>query len=325
VISTNATELFDPKDEALRFLPEGPYPLSAELFGADRFSWVAIQHGASTTKGSLNIYDFKSGTNQSYELPGRPGFAFPTDQGNFVVGCERSVGIFSIADGTFQPFIEGVDAAVEGTIINDGAVWQGNLIFGTKDLKFETKKAGLYLWRAADKRLIQLRNDQICSNGKVIVGREDGSVDLLDIDSPTRQVVAYHLDIANGRLDAGRVVVDLTKDEGVPDGMTLMPDGKSVIISLYNPNPADYGRTIQVRLADGQIEREWRTIGSPQATCPQWVARNGNASLVITTAVEHMSSERRPGAPKAGSLFVVDTDMEWSSELFGVIAPVFRQ
>jgi sugar lactone lactonase YvrE len=148
---------------------------------------------------------------------------------------------------------------------------------------------------------------------------------LLDIDSPTRQVVAYHLDIANGRLDAGRVVVDLTKDEGVPDGMTLMPDGKSVIISLYNPNPADYGRTIQVRLADGQIEREWRTIGSPQATCPQWVARNGNASLVITTAVEHMSSERRPGAPKAGSLFVVDTDMEWSSELFGVIAPVFRQ
>ena len=221
--------------------------------------------------------------------------------------------------------MDGVDSHVQGTIINDGVVWDGNLIFGTKDLEFKTKKAGLYLWRRSDRKLIPLRSDQICSNGKVVLPRQDGAVDLLDIDSPTRRVVAYRLDIAAGTIDEGRLVVDLKDELGVPDGMTLMPDGKSVIISLYNPNPADFGRTIQVRLADGQIEREWRTIGSPQATCPQWVERAGKASLVITTAVEHMSLDRRPGAPKAGSLFVVDTDLAWSPELFGAIAPVFRQ
>ncbi len=322
---SNAVELFDSQDESLRFLPEGPYPVDE-----NRFSWVAIQHGASAKTGSLNIYDFRTGLNQNFALPGRPGFAFPTDRGNFVVGCERTVGIFRPTDGSFSPLIEGVDATVDGgipggTIINDGVIWNGNLIFGTKDLEFKTKKAGLYLWRATDRRSIQLRNDQICSNGKVVIPREDGTVTLLDIDSPTRQVVAYRLDIANGQIDSGHVVVDLREDVGVPDGMTITPDGTCVIISLYNPQEAAFGRTIQVRLNDGVIVGEWRTQGSPQATCPQWVNRAGKAVLVITTAVEHMPAERRPGAPKAGALFMVPTEMDWDTTVFGDLTPKFNE
>jgi len=226
-----ANLLLDPGSEALRFLPEGPYPVDS-----DRFSWVAIQHGAGVTQGSLNIYDFRTASNQSFDLPGRPGFAFPTDRGNFVVGCERSVGIFSPSKGTWEPFIQGVDSNVSGTIINDGLVWEGNLLFGTKDLEFKTKKAGLYLWRRSDRNLIQLRDDQICSNGKVVLPREDGAVDLLDIDTPTRKVVAYRLDIEGGRIDSGRVALDLSDQVGFPDGMTVTLDGKSLIISLYNPD-----------------------------------------------------------------------------------------
>ncbi|MFM8397458.1 MAG: SMP-30/gluconolactonase/LRE family protein, partial [Pirellula sp.] len=195
---------------------EGPYPIDA-----DRFSWVAIQHGAGATHGSLNIYDFRTSTNQSFDLPGRPGFAFPTDRGNFVVGCERSVGIFNPSTGAWEPFIQGVDSNVSGTIINDGLVWDGNLIFGTKDLEFKTKKAGLYLWRRSDRKLIQLRDDQICSNGKVVLPRDDGAVDLLDIDTPTRKVVAYRLEIEGGRIDTPRVALDLSDQVGFPDGMTM--------------------------------------------------------------------------------------------------------
>jgi hypothetical protein len=67
VIVERAELFFDPGSESLRFLPEGPYPL-----GSDRFSWVAIQHGAEASVGSLNIYDAKSWVNQSYALAGRP-------------------------------------------------------------------------------------------------------------------------------------------------------------------------------------------------------------------------------------------------------------
>ena len=290
--------LLDPGSEALRFLPEGPYPVDS-----DRFSWVAIQHGAGATDGSLNIYDFRTASNQSFDLPGRPGFAFPTDRGNFVVGCERSVGIFSPSKGTWEPFIQGVDSNVSGTIINDGLVWEGNLLFGTKDLEFKTKKAGLYLWRRRDRQLIQLRDDQICSNGKVVLPREDGAVDLLDIDTPTRKVVAYRLDIEGGRIDSGRVALDLSDQVGFPDGMTVTLDGKSLIISLYNPDAAAFGRTIQVGIESRRVEQEWHTPQSPQATCPQWVLRNGALSLVITTAVEHMPADRRNDSSNAGCLF----------------------
>ena len=290
--------LLDPGSEALRFLPEGPYPVDS-----DRFSWVAIQHGAGATHGSLNIYDFRTASNHSFDLPGRPGFAFPTDRGNFVVGCERSVGIFSPSKGTWEPFIQGVDSNVSGTIINDGLVWEGNLLFGTKDLEFKTKKAGLYLWRRSDRNLIQLRDDQICSNGKVVLPREDGAVDLLDIDTPTRKVVAYRLDIEGGRIDSGRVALDLSDQVGFPDGMTVTLDGKSLIISLYNPDAAAFGRTIQVGIESRRVEQEWHTPQSPQATCPQWVLRNGALSLVITTAVEHMPADRRNDSSNAGCLF----------------------
>jgi len=293
-----ANLLLDPGSEALRFLPEGPYPVDS-----DRFSWVAIQHGAGATHGSLNIYDFRTASNQSFDLPGRPGFAFPTDRGNFVVGCERSVGIFSPSKGTWEPFIQGVDSNVSGTIINDGLVWEGNLLFGTKDLEFKTKKAGLYLWRRRDRQLIQLRDDQICSNGKVVLPREDGAVDLLDIDTPTRKVVAYRLDIEGGRIDSGRVALDLSDQVGFPDGMTVTLDGKSLIISLYNPDAAAFGRTIQVGIESRRVEQEWHTPQSPQATCPQWVLRNGALSLVITTAVEHMPADRRNDSSNAGCLF----------------------
>ena len=293
-----ANLLLDPGSEALRFLPEGPYPVDS-----DRFSWVAIQHGAGATHGSLNIYDFRTASNQSLDLPGRPGFAFPTDRGNFVVGCERSVGIFSPSKGTWEPFIQGVDSNVSGTIINDGLVWEGNLLFGTKDLEFKTKKAGLYLWRRRDRQLIQLRDDQICSNGKVVLPREDGAVDLLDIDTPTRKVVAYRLDIEGGRIDSGRVALDLSDQVGFPDGMTVTLDGKSLIISLYNPDAAAFGRTIQVGIESRRVEQEWHTPQSPQATCPQWVLRNGALSLVITTAVEHMPADRRNDSSNAGCLF----------------------
>ncbi|MFM8572815.1 MAG: SMP-30/gluconolactonase/LRE family protein [Pirellula sp.] len=312
--------LLDPGSEALRFLPEGPYPIDQ-----DRFSWVALQHGPESTVGSINVYDFSTGLNKTFPLPGRPGFAFPTDRGNFVVGCEREVGIFKPADGSWHPFIQGVDAHVAGTIINDGLVWDGNLIFGTKDLEFKTKKAGLYLWRRSDRRLIQLRSDQICSNGKVILPRPDGAVDLLDIDSPTRKVVAYRLDIQQGSIDSGRVLVDLANQTGVPDGMTMTLDSKSLIISLYNPESAEYGRTIQVGIEDGLVEHQWHTGSSPQATCPQWVLMHGYLALVITTAVEHMPKARRDESRNAGCLFCYVTDQISELPILRNFFPVFQE
>ncbi len=261
-----AEVLYRPPTEALRFLPEGPYPLDA-----DRISWVAIQHGPESQKGSLNLLNLTTGINESYELPGRPGFAFATSQaGIFVVGCERELGLFSTLDRSWTPFCTGIDSAVSGTIINDAVVFGKHLVFGCKDLKFETRKAGLYLWNGEQKKLYQLRNDQICSNGKAIRQRSNGEYQLIDIDTPTKQVAGYTIDFEKGTLGTREVLVDLTQQVGFPDGAILTPDEQAIIISIYNPDPAPAGETRLYDLTSGELKYVWQTPGVPKRHALNW-------------------------------------------------------
>lgn len=297
--------LFRPETEPLRFLPEGPYPN-----GTDRFSWVAIQHGTDSESGSLNLFDFTTGANQSIDLPGRPGFAFPTDRdGVFVTGMERQVGLFDTNTSSFKPLGGPVEGDVVGTVINDAVVFSDGLIFGCKDLNFCEPKAGLYLWRRSDWQTIKLRDDQTCSNGKVVFGDGD-RVTLLDIDTPTRNVVRYELDVADGRLSPPEVVLNLRNSDiyPYPDGMIATPDGASVIIAFYNPEDAEFGEAKQFSLADGQVEAVWRTDKSPRVTCPQLIDREGQIKLILTTAVEGMSSEQLVQHSNAGAIFIGDTE-----------------
>lgn len=297
--------LFRPETEELRFLPEGPYPN-----GQDRLSWVAIQHGANAKSGSINLFDFATGLNQSINLSGRPGFAFPTNrEGVFVTGMERQVGLFDTNDSSFRPLGDPIESGVTGTVINDGVVFSGGLIFGCKDLEFAEAKAGLYLWRRSDWQTIRLKDDQTCSNGKVVFG--DGErVTLLDIDTPTKTVVRYELDVTDGRLSPPEIVVDLRKGDVYPDGMIATPDGSSVIVAFYNPADAEFGEARQFSLATGEVEAVWRTQCSPRVTCPQLVERNGQIRLILTTADEGMTPEQQAKHTNAGALFIGDTEFD---------------
>jgi sugar lactone lactonase YvrE len=307
----DAQLLFLPDNAEQRFLPEGPTAL-----GDGRFSWVAIQHGASAKHGSLNIFDLKSGKNERFDLPGRPGFAKPTqNDGEFVVGCERELGIFRTADRSWDVIASGVDHDVTNTIINDGTCFGDNLLFGSKDLEFKTPKAGLYLYRGSDKQLIRLRSDQTCSNGKDVVS-SGSHLQLLDIDTPTRKVVRYKLDLKNGDVSDEQTVIDLADVAAFPDGMVLTPDEQSAIISFYNPNPAEFGETRQYSLFDGSLEAIWRTPNSPQVTCPLLIDHpDGTVKLVITTAVEHMPASRQAESSLAGGLFIAETKFKHAPAL----------
>jgi sugar lactone lactonase YvrE len=295
--------LYRPESPELRFLPEGPYPYGRE----GQFSWVAIQHSATSTTGSLNVFDIPTRTNRRFPLPGRPGFAFAADRpGRFVLGLERCLAMFENDRGSVTPLTGEIDAEVGGTVINDGLCCAEGLIFGCKDLTFAEKKAGLYFFRSRDRRLFKLRDDQTCSNGKIVVGR-DRQVTLYDIDTPTKTVVRYTLDTHEGTLSPANVVLDLTSGSDFPDGMIATPDGKSVIISFYNSHDAPHGETRQYSLATGEVQAVWRTPLAPQATCPQLIRHQGRVVLIVTTAVEHMSAERQAVHANSGCLFIGET------------------
>ena len=302
----NADVLMTPDSEELKFLPEGPIDL-----GAGKFSWVAIQHGAESSIGSLNVYDLNTRTNGCFPLEGRPGFALPTEQpGQFLIGLERRVELFDIRGGKPEVICEGVDADVENTIINDGVACSQGVIFGTKHLEFSEKIAGLYFLRMSDRKLFPLRGGQICSNGKVILEETPEQVTFLDIDTPTKTVVKYVLDPQQGTLSDPEVVLDLNDVAAFPDGMVGTADGQKVIISFYNPEPAEFGETRSYSLDSQTCEIVWQTPQSPQNTCPLLMELDGKIQLVITTAVEHMSAERQAESINAGALFLGDTPFE---------------
>ncbi|TWU67692.1 SMP-30/gluconolactonase/LRE family protein [Crateriforma conspicua] len=306
--SWTASPLDIGQDDARRFLPEGPYALAS-----GQLSWVAIQHGDDATIGSLNLCDLVRRENQSFDLPGRPGFAFPrADRSDFVVGCERSLGFFDPATGQWDVLVDGIDSDVDNTIINDGLVVDDNLIFGTKDLEFANRKAGLYLYRGRDGQLVRLRDDQVCSNGKAVYAGQDGSLRLIDIDSPTRQIVGYPIDIDTAILGDPEVLVDLNDDPAVPDGAVLTPDASGIIVSMYLPKAAEYGETRWYDLESGALRGVWRTPQAPQNTCPALVPMEGDVMLVITTAVENMSPEDFTACPNSGLLFVAPTPFKAS-------------
>jgi sugar lactone lactonase YvrE len=249
MISCAARVLFRPPTPDLRYLPEGPYPC-----GPGVVSWVAIQHGANATRGSLNLLDVGAGSNRSFPLEGRPGFAFPTsDPGTFLIGCEKRVGFLDLGRGSWVGPSASVESDVEGTIVNDALFHRDAVIFGTKDLAFERPRAGLYFWRPARGLLRRLADGQICSNGKVVI-EEGERVRLLDIDTPTRLVVEYPLDLEHGRVGARRVVLDLTDDPAYPDGMITTPDRKGVVIAFYDPDSAEAGEARQYDPATGEVQ-----------------------------------------------------------------------
>ena len=298
-----AKVFFRPPSDALRFLPEGPYRCAD-----GRVSWVAIQHGLDAVVGSLNLLNLQSGANENFPLPGRPGFAFPTTRAEwFLIGMERSVALFNTSDGELTYLYEGVDRDVDGTIINDGVVFDDYVVFGCKDLDFTEHKAGLYLLSPQSTDPIWLSNSQVCSNGKAVIPQGEGRYVLYDICSCSKQVTASTLDVVQGKLLDTRVVVDLSEEPYFPDGMILTPDQQSVIIAIYDPRDIHNGQAIQYALSDGQPECRWVCHGSPRVTCPQLVEHQGRIQLLLTTAVEGMPPETCAKAKNAGSLFLAPT------------------
>ena len=293
-----------PTTNAHRFLPEGPQDL-----GDGRISWIGIQHGFAEVTGSLHQTDLASGDDEAFDLPGRPGFAIPCQSdGRYVIGMDNTLGYYETATRAWEPFQQDVDSQVTRTIINDGMAFGDNLIFGTKELTFSKTVAGLYLYRGSDGKLIRLRDDQICSNGKVIVPAGDGGLYLYDIDSPTKKVVRYELDIEAGTIGPPHTVIDLGDEAAVPDGMTITPDGKGLIVAIFKIEPADNGETRCYDMESGEVTDVWLTPGSPQNTCPQLVGVGDEVKLVITTAVENMTPQALSKCPEAGRLFVGETD-----------------
>ena len=292
-----AEPFFDPGNEGLRHLPEGPRQLRD-----GRLGWVAIEHGPHSHHGSLNILDLATRVNETHVVEGLPGFfAETTDPGVFLIGLDRELVLYSLGQRKLTRTGH-VCSPNPGVTINDGMAIEGGLLFGTKHLTFRERVAASYWYHSATRETKEIRHGEICANGKFLFNGNQ----LVDIDSFDRTVELLEVDWQNATTKKVRTIADYRETNLFPDGLRPTPDGRSVIVAFYNPDPAEYGVARQFSIADGSVEAEWRFPGSPRVTCPEWVRVNGEVKLLFTTAVEGMPEERRADAPHAGWLFLAE-------------------
>jgi sugar lactone lactonase YvrE len=312
--STEAAVYFRPVIEARGYLPEGPRV--ARVRGKDVVAWVNIQAGAEAATGSLLwCHTDEPGDDHRTGCPYRPGFLLPVEGGDRVlVGHDKELRVYDLATGDSTEPLAAIPDDNPRTIINDAEVVPGGraVVFGTKDVQFKDSIANLYLYTVGDNRVSVIADRQTCSNGKVLRTDDRGLV-LLDIDTPTRKVVRYRLDVAARTATPDGDALDLSGEPGFPDGMCDCGDG-TVIVAFYNPDPLPAGRAVRFDLATSSPLEEWTTPGSPRVTCPLLVKRPDGVKLVLTTAAEGMSPALRAKSPNAGCLFIADTRLKTCPE-----------
>ena len=307
-----ARVLYSPADEADRYLPEGPRAVTA--FGKPALSWVNIQTGPQSRTGAVHLKFPGTGERRRWNLPARPGFAFPTDAPDTLfIGLEKAIGTLHLGTGKWTPFA-GIPDDNPRTIINDGEILPGGggLVFGTKDTQFKEPIARLYLFTLADNALTELAGRYTCSNGKLFAGDT-----LFDIDTPRKNVTRYRLDLARRELTEEGVALDLRGDDAYPDGM-CDGGGGTAIIAFYDPRPGRDGVARQYHLGTGKVVQTWRVPGSPRVTCPTLIQHEGQARLILTTATEDMPAADRVRCPNAGSLFVAEASQFVPSEVLHI-------
>ena len=115
------------------------------------------------------------------------------------------------------------------------------------------------------------------------------------IDSPTQQVVAFDFNLEMGTLSNQRVVIEIPKEAGLPDGMTIDSDGK-LWIALWGGS-----QVAQWDPVSGQCLRQIPVPASQVASCA-FGGPNLDV-LYITTARIGLSPTDLATQPQAGGLF----------------------
>src|SRR5262249_45799816 len=219
--STEARVFVRFDNEEDRFLPEGPrVTLTPHTMDAAPLVWVNIQTAADSTHGAILWKLWEAPKPEVIPQPSRPGFVLPTENILWLfVGRQKELGWVNMLTRQWEPLTSIPDSNPR-TIINDAEIVPGGtaVVFGTKDTKFADPIAHLYLYTLADNRVSVLADKQVCSNGKVFASDRRGLI-LFDIDTPTRKVVRYRLDVVARRATPDGVAIDTAGVPGFPDGM----------------------------------------------------------------------------------------------------------
>jgi len=285
------------------YLAEGPYVVkNPNDWQTCQFSFVNIQTGLNKP-GQLHVVNTQNWSHQVYELPEPVGFAFPArDDTKYVLGLGQGVVVYDTSTKDIRKLIPEVKET--DTLVNDALLIEEGLVFGTKHLRTPEKLAGLWYYSYNNQNHTLLLPNLKISNGMDTIHDEHGNLWLIHTDSPDGTIKKFRFDPKTGTFDRnGVVIIDVRDSKASPDGLTLSPDKKHLIVALWNDDEnATQGEARQYNLETGKLERIFVVPGAPRVTCPILVK-----DKVILTSAWEGSVKLRDAQPNSGRIFVADT------------------
>jgi len=181
--------------------------------------WVDIDRGL-VLRGTVDGDDVRQVA--AHRGGGTVGFVVPAADGGWLLGADGGFTHLT-PDGTATVLVEVPgEGTATGTRMNDGAADPVGRCFGGT-MAFDSAPGAGSLHRVdLDGSVHPVLRDLTISNG--VEWAADGATVYL-ADSGASTVRAYGYDVATGEFGDSRVVVDLTGEDGDPDGLTVDAEG----------------------------------------------------------------------------------------------------
>jgi sugar lactone lactonase YvrE len=247
--------------------------------------WVDIPAGI------VHRTDPATGEDQTIHVGRSVGSAVPTTDGRLAVATDDGFSFVDASTAATEPIAS--IAAVPGVVMNDGKTDpSGRYWAGTKDTEASRPLGSLYRLDA-DRTVTEMVGGVTLSNG---LGWSPDARTMYFIDSTTYGIDAFDTDPASGAISSRRRLVDLPREWGLPDGMTVDADGFLWVAfwtgSAVRRLDPDGNLSATVELPVGLITS--CAFGGPDLT-----------DLYVTSARVGLSEERLRSEPTSGGLFRV--------------------
>jgi sugar lactone lactonase YvrE len=245
----------------------------------------------------LHVHHPADSSNQTLELEDMVGCIAPCRSGGLVMALRDRFAQLDLASAKTTP-ITAPEGEPSNTRFNDGKCDPaGRFLAGTMALKnAESVALGSFYSLEPDGQVTRLLSDVHISNG--LAWSPDYKT-FYYIDTPTHRVRAFDYDLKSGQIANGRVVVQVPKEMGWPDGMTSDTEGKLWIaiwqgaqVTRWDPQTGELLQSFPVPAKNVSS----CAFGGPDLT-----------DLYITSARQDLDDATLQAYPLTGSLFRLQT------------------
>jgi sugar lactone lactonase YvrE len=244
-------------------------------------------------RGEIHEYSTQSKSHKVIAVNQMVGAIGICTDGNFVTALRNGFGFVS-RESFEVKMITDPESNIPGNRFNDGKCSpDGKFWAGTMSHTDEPEMGNLYIFDK-DYSVVKKISNVSISNG---MAWSINQQTFYYIDTPTFAVAAYNYNKSSGEISEKRIIINIAKEDGAPDGMTIDSEGMLWIahwdgwqITRWNPNTGK--KLFSFRLPVARV-----------TSC----AFGGDdlGDLYITSASVGLASDDLANQPLAGSLFVI--------------------